>query len=165
MTFGQEIPMRTSDLPPLDEVLYHKGSALLLDRVIEHTDLQTIAHIDAGKSRWLQARDGSIPTWLAIEYMAQCMAAHEGLFSYIHNREVHGGFLMSVSRLKIHVVEIPIEMSLHVCSRPLRGRPELGAISHTCSIFTEEGGIESAPLAEGRLSVSVEKVVPTTDSI
>ena len=157
--------MRTSNLPPLGKVLYHKGSALLLDRVIEHTDSQTIAQIDAAKSRWLQGRDGSIPTWLAIEYMAQCMAAHEGLFSYIHNREVHGGFLMSVSQLKIHVTEIPIDTSLHVCSRPLRGRPELGAISHTCSVFTEEGGIASAPLAEGRLSVSVEKVVPTADSV
>ena len=153
--------MHGIDLPPIEEVVYHRGCVLLLHEVVEHSDRHTIARIDVSRQTWLTRPDGRVAAWIAIEYMAQCFAAHEGLISYFQNRDLSPGFLIGVNRLRLYEPEIQADAWLRVCTRPLRGRPGLGALSHTGSVHVEESGSEGTLVAEGRLSIATGQSVPT----
>lgn len=152
--------MRSTELPPIDQVIHHRGEVLLLDDVIEHDDSHTVARVDLSKKKWLQRSDGTTPGWIALEYMAQCIAVHEGLYSYLHDRDLHGGFLISVRDLEIHVREFAADLQLSVHARPMRGRPGLGALSHECSIYSAMEGSSGSLLARGRLSIFIDASSP-----
>ena len=149
--------MRTDELPPLEDVLCHRGSVLLLHEIVEHSDQHTVARVDVSRQSWLKRQDGSVAAWVAIEYMAQCFAAHEGLVADFQNRHLPLGFLIGVHRLRLYVPEIRADWRLRVRTRAARGRPGLGALSHSSSVHTEELGSEQTLGAEGRLSVSAQK--------
>ena len=149
--------MRTKKLPPIEKVIRHRGEVLLLDDVIEHADDFTAALVDLSQKKWLQRNDGTTPSWVAIEYMAQCIALHEGLYSHTHDQSTHGGFLITVKSLEIHVEEFGANARLLVEARPIRGRPGLGALSHECSIYSDEEKVsERSLLARGRLSIFID---------
>ena len=149
--------MRTNKLPPIERVIRHRGEVLLLDDVIEHADDHTLALVDLSREKWLRRNDGTTPSWVAIEYMAQCIAVHEGLYSHTHDQSTYGGFLITVKSLEIHIEEFGANARLLVEARPIRGRPGLGALSHECSIYSdEEEASERSLLARGRLSIFID---------
>ena len=150
--------MFSNELPSIDQVMQHGSDVMLLDEVIEHGDEKTIARAELSKKKWLQRDDGTTPSWVAVEYMAQCIAVHEGLRSHIHDRDLHTGFLISVRSLEVHVKEFASDSRLQIHTQPLRGRPGLGALSHQCAIYLEEEGAKGALLATGRLSIFIENV-------
>ena len=143
-----------SELPLPEHVLRHSGSVLLLHEILEHSEEQTIASVDVSRQSWLKKRDGTVDPWVAIEYMAQCFAAHEGLIAISRNLDLPRGFLIGVKQVRFCAPKIGANTSLHVRTKPSRGRPGLGALSHDCAVFHVEANSGSTLLAEGRLTVS-----------
>ena len=147
--------MDATELPSLARLMPHRGGMLLLERVLEHDGDSTLARVVVGGQSWLQREDGSVPSWLALEYMAQCVAAHEGLRARAEGRPPPLGFLVAAHGLRLHRANFAADALLRVRARRLRGRPGLGVLSHQCSVHGVGEDGNDALLAEGRLSVSL----------
>ncbi len=145
----------SADLPPVSELVPHRGIILLLDRILEHDGKSTAAQVSVERQNWLKRSGGSVGSWLAVEYMAQCIAAHEGLLARAEGRPLPRGFLVAVSGLRLYQPEFEAGDVLRVSARKLRGRHGLGVLSHTCTIHKDFDAEDARLLAEGRLSISV----------
>jgi predicted hotdog family 3-hydroxylacyl-ACP dehydratase len=150
-----------TELPPVDEVVPHQGRVLLLDCVLEHDKEATTVSIDVGRQTWLTRDDGSVASWVALEFMAQCVAAHEGVCALLEGRPPIRGSLAAASGLRLYRSSFEAGSMLHVHTRRIRGRPGLGAISHFCTIREAKEFGEGPLLAEGRLSFSIPKANPS----
>jgi len=135
----------------------HHGESILLDRVVAHDSESTTARVIVGSQRWLRREDGSVAAWLAIEYMAQCAAAHERLLGRTGTGDPSIGFLAKITRLRFRTSSFQGGEHLMVRVRRIRGRPGLGALSHSCEIFRESDDPQAEPIAEGRLSTVLER--------
>lgn len=147
--------MKETELPDVLEVLPHRSPVLLLERLLAHAADVTTARVRVGDAAWLRGPGGSAPAWLALEYMAQCIAAHEGLLAREEGRPLPRGFLVGARGLRLHVAGFGAGELLRVSARRSRGRPGLGVLSHSCTIHSEQPGAEGELLAEGRLSVAL----------
>ena len=143
--------MEASDLPPVLEVLPHRSPVVLIDRLLAHDPAATTVRVTVSENHWLLRSDGSAPPWLALEYMAQCVAAHEGLLALADGRPLPRGFLVGAHGLRMHAPGFAAGEVLLVRAARQRGRAGLGVLSHRCSVSNEEGD----QLAEGRLSVAL----------
>jgi predicted hotdog family 3-hydroxylacyl-ACP dehydratase len=152
--------------PTIEELMPHRGTVVLLHRILRHDSESTDALISIAKQKWLKDENGTVAGSLAVEYMAQCVAAHEGLLALDEGRPPPTGFLVGVTGLRLEVAEFAADAELCVRSRRVRGRPSLGALSHQCELYLDRSDpdrpIDSSSrdepgplLAEGRLSVSV----------
>ena len=143
------------ELAPVIELVPHRDPVLLLERLLDHDGESTIALVDIGGQSWLKRDDGSVAAWLAPEYMAQCVAAHEGMLARTENRLLERGFLIAVLGLELHCREFGPAERLRVRVGRFRGRAGLGVLSHRCTIHMDAGGRDGRLLAEGRLCVAV----------
>ena len=68
-------------LPPISELLPHRATMLLLDRVVDFADDTLVAEYAPRADAWYaDAGDaGAMPGWIGIELMAQAIAAHVAL--------------------------------------------------------------------------------------
>ncbi len=142
---------------PIEQLIPHHGASVLLDHVIAHDAESTTAEVIVGNQSWLRQSDGSVASWLAIEYMAQCVAAHESLCAHAKGRTVPLGFLVGVTGLRLGVSHFGAGEQLRVRVQRIRGRSGLGALSHACAIFTGNEDGDTAPVAEGRLTIVLDR--------
>jgi predicted hotdog family 3-hydroxylacyl-ACP dehydratase len=138
---------------PVAELIPHHGDSILLSRVTHHDADATRASVVVSDQRWLKRPDGSVASWLAVEYMAQCIGAHEGLVAHEECRQIDVGFLVRVSELRLTVPRFERDDVLEVRTRRVRGRPGIGALAHQCSIHRMDDREEL--LAEGRLMLAI----------
>ena len=152
------------EYPSIETLMPHRGPVLLLDRVIQHDSNVTTSLIRVDRQRFLTRDDGSVASWVSVEYLAQGVAAHEGLLAYYDGRPLPLGFLVAVNQLVLHEDAYKSDARLMVRALRVRGRPEMGALSHQCTLhlvgetFGEGRGDafdEGALVAEGRISVSI----------
>lgn len=142
-------------LPSLADVMPQQGSMILLDRVIDHDDVQgTRCSVDLAKQTWLRRKDSSIPVWVALEYMAQCIAAHEGYRAWHQGRKLDRGLFVGARRVHFHRADFQGTGELEVRARYLRGRAGLGALSYSCEI-RRKGGEDDEVWVEGTLNVAL----------
>jgi predicted hotdog family 3-hydroxylacyl-ACP dehydratase len=147
--------MPSVEAPSIEDLIPHRGDSILIDRVVAHDRDSTTVEVTVGGGRWLRREDGSVASWLAIEYMAQCIAAHEGMLAYADGRILQPGFLVSVNGLHLGPACFSANERLTVSARRVRGRSGLGVLSHACTIFAEGGGRNAESIAEGRLSIGL----------
>jgi predicted hotdog family 3-hydroxylacyl-ACP dehydratase len=146
---------RTDALPPVSEILPHHGRAALLDRVESHDAEETCCAVEIDGSAWLHRAEGTVPAWVGMEYMAQCIAAHEGCIAYREGRTLEPGFLVRARRVRFHHPAYRPGEVLRVRARRLRGRPKLRAMAFACEIRI--GTDPTAPVAaEAELTVALE---------
>ncbi len=81
----------------VSELVPHAGKMLLLDRVIVYDEESLTAELTVHEDG-LFDRDGFIPAWLGIEYMAQAVAAHTGIIDKLEGRPVRMGLLLGTRR-------------------------------------------------------------------
>ncbi len=153
--------MNVNDLPPVSELLPHQGKVLLLDRVLEHSAESTTARVSIERQTWLKREDGSVASWVAIEYMAQCIAAHEGIRAHLSGCPPVPGSLAAVVGIRLYRSYFDAGELLRVRTRRARGRPGLGVISHFCTVHEDRRTGEGQLLAEGRLSIAIPKPNPS----
>ena len=134
-----------------------QGAMILLDSVIVHDPVEgTRCAIDLEKQTWLKAKDSSIPAWVALEYMAQCIAAHEGYRAWRDGRKLDLGLFVGARRVHFYRARFQSSDALEVRVRYLRGRAGLGALSYACEIRGEiEPGQGDEVWVEGTLNVAL----------
>ena len=94
--------MNVNDLPPVSELLPHQGKVLLLDRVLEHDAQSTTTRVSIERQTWLKRDDGSVASWVALEYMAQCIAAHEGIRAHLRGVPPFRGSLAAAVGVRLY---------------------------------------------------------------
>ena len=142
--------MSPSGFPPIATLLPHAGPMCLLERVTEHQRSHTVCSVDPSRSALLAAPDGSVPVWVGLEYMAQCIAAHGGLVARALGEPLRPGVLLGSRRLRFGVGRFASDRELRVTARHHRG--ERGLVSFDCEVREASGG---PPLVEGRLNVYI----------
>src|SRR5207247_882287 len=65
--------------PGIEEVLPQAGRMVLLTRIVGHTEERTTCAVEVSTASPFYDGQGGVPAWVALEYMAQCVAAHGGL--------------------------------------------------------------------------------------
>ena len=136
--------------PPVGELVPQRGAMSLLARVLSHDARGTSCAVDPAASGLLRAPDGTLPAWVALEYMAQCIAAHGGLVSRARGEPSRIGFFVGTRRASFSVPTLPLSEELHVRAEPLHAGA--GLLSFACSL---ERASDRERLAEGQLSVFI----------
>ena len=140
-----------SAFPPLDAVLPQTGAMRLLSHVVSHTREQTVCAVDPSGSELFRDAAGGVPSWVALEYMAQCVCAHGMLLDGLAAPKP--GLLVGAKRLVRHVDEFAPDESLLVFARILQRIGRLASLE--CEL--RSGG---ELLAEATLSVFVPDSLP-----
>jgi len=133
--------------PPIEELVPHAAGMLLLDRVLEHDSDATRCAVRVDDSVLFRSDDGSVPSWLAVEYMAQCVAAHAGLLARARGEKPKPGLLLGSRRLVLRRPTFESGGLLEVRARHGTGS---SAMAFHCEVREREG---TEPLVEGRLNV------------
>jgi len=136
--------------PPIERVLPHEGPSILLARVVEHEADRTVCLAAPERAGLYRGDDGGVPSWVGLEMMAQCMAAHAGLRAHAKGEPPSIGFLLGTRRLKLLAAELPLDRSLEVHAERLWGDGRM--VSFTCSIREADGG---AALVTGNVNAYV----------
>jgi predicted hotdog family 3-hydroxylacyl-ACP dehydratase len=121
---------------------------LFLQRVLAHAGGETRCALAIDAQPLFRAPDGSIQSFVGIEYMAQCIAAHAGLLARAAGERPRVGYLVGSRRLCFHAPRFERGQRLAICAVPLWGE-ETGMASFACRIEDADSG---ALLVEGRLS-------------
>ena len=134
-----------ADLPPITAILPHQPPMLLLDDITawegKNFACRVILRDD---SPFVEA--GRAPAALAIEYMAQCIAAYVGMRGHARGEAVQIGYLIGARDVTLPAEDFRVGDVLHVTSSHLWGDEALG--SFACAI--ERGARE---IASGTLNV------------
>jgi predicted hotdog family 3-hydroxylacyl-ACP dehydratase len=132
----------SSSVPPIEEVLPHRGIMLLVERVVtwdaEHAAVAATARRDA----WY-AEDGVMPSWIGIELMAQAIAAHVGLIARSQGRPPQRGVLLGTRQFRSSCTRFPAEQELLVTAR-VSYRDESGLGSYDAIIDLEGAEVATA---------------------
>jgi predicted hotdog family 3-hydroxylacyl-ACP dehydratase len=154
--------MNAAELPPIEGLVPHRGESILLDRVLEHDDESTVARVVVGSCNCLEKANGTIAPWVVLEYMSQCIAAHESLLAADGRGSRTPGFLTAAVGVRLHRSHFEVGEQLRVRTQRTRGRLGLGVFSHFCTIHRENAAGEGSLLAEGRLTISIPKAARTS---
>jgi predicted hotdog family 3-hydroxylacyl-ACP dehydratase len=121
---------------------------LLLDAVLEHGPEHAVCSATPAASRLFQDAAGRVPTWVGLEYLAQCMAVYGALADRATGRPPRIGPFIGGRRLRLRADHFEPEQVLRVTVRHLRG--ERGLVAFEGRI---QDGEQGEPLVEGRLHV------------
>lgn len=142
--------MSAEPFPPVAELLPHSGCMVWLSRILTHTADATTCAVDIEERTMLRGADGHVPSWVGVEYMAQCIAAHGGLLSRARGEPQKRGFLVSVRKAIFHTPYFAIGQTLEVHARHVRG--QRGLLTFDCAIHDGVGG---DALAMARVNVYI----------
>ena len=121
-------------LAPIESILPHRGTMLLLAGVESCDDecLAAVAHVNP--AAWYADTRGNMPAWIGIELMAQAIAAHVGLLSTRDGQPARPGVLLGSRKYEACVPAFEQGQPLRVEARELlRGAEGHGAYECTIS--------------------------------
>ncbi len=123
--------MTTFTMPPIAEVVPHSERMLLLDRVVQYDDRSLTAALTIRpESPFVRA--GSVGTWVALEYMAQAIAAFAGCEARTRGEPPKVGFLIGSRNFTCNTPRLPVGATMHVTvERQLQDESGLGSFTGT----------------------------------
>lgn len=134
-------------LPPIEDLLPHRGTMLLLDRVVEFAGDTVVAEYAPRADAWYADGSGNMPGWLGIELMAQAVAAHVALVKRLAGLPGKMGALLGTRAYRASAASFAADCVLEVRAREVF-RDESGLAGYECAIA--QGG---AVLADAVLKV------------
>jgi predicted hotdog family 3-hydroxylacyl-ACP dehydratase len=134
--------------PPVADLVPHSGGMLLLDHVIAHEATHTVCATSADRSALFAIPDGRVPSWVGVEYMAQCAAVHGKLSERDRGDAPRPGLLLGSRRLEIHQPFFEAGDCLEVEARHHMG--ETGLVAFDCAIRSTA---KRETLVEGRVNL------------
>ncbi len=139
----------THPFPDVAELLPHRGTMLLLDRVTGFTtDTATVqATPDAGA--WYADAEGCMPAWIGLELMAQAVGVHVGLAHHYQGLPQKAGVLLGTRSYRSAAACFPAGTPLMVHAA-MAFRDPSGLGSYECTISQPGNPV---PLAEATLKV------------
>jgi predicted hotdog family 3-hydroxylacyl-ACP dehydratase len=141
--------MTGSSYPPVHDVLPHAGRMVLLTSIVDHTETRTTCTVDVEPGTAFSDADGGVPAWVALEYMAQCIAAHGGLRARAAGDPITIGFLLGSRSVTLHTPRFTPGQRLEVEAAHVWGEQDL--FSFACTVRDAGTG---ATLVEGTLAVA-----------
>lgn len=124
-------PSQQSPLPHPSSVLPHQAPMILIDELLSATETTLTARVLLrDDSPFVQ--DGRVSSLIAVEYMAQSIAAMAGLRRWGRGEEVKLGFLLGCRELAIEIPELRTGDDLTVEVRETWTTEELGHFQ--CSV-------------------------------
>jgi predicted hotdog family 3-hydroxylacyl-ACP dehydratase len=135
----------TPSFLPIGDYLPHRGRMVLLDRVLEAAAGRIVCAVGV-RGDSVFCRDGRVPAYVGIEYMAQTAGALVGWESREKGEPVKTGFLVSAREYVSSVDGFPAGAELAVEAREdWRDGDGIGVMS--CVIFHPS----ATPVAQARL--------------
>jgi predicted hotdog family 3-hydroxylacyl-ACP dehydratase len=136
--------------------LLQAGAMRVLERVLAHDARATVCEARIAETTPLCER-GAAPAWLAIELLAQAMAAHGGLVA--STGAPRRGFLVSARRIELRTRAFRVGERLWVRAEHQRG--ELGMVAFACALGSgapprSAEDARARALASGSLAAFVE---------
>ena len=141
--------MTSAGYPPVADLLPHAGRMVLLTRVLAHTKTQTTCAVEISPGSVFADADGGVPAWVALEYMAQCIAAHGGLRASAAGEPVAIGVLLGTRSVTLHTSRFHPGQRLEVEATHVWGEQEF--FSFACTVRDAR---TRAMLVEGTLTVA-----------
>ena len=139
----------TASYPPVADVLPQAGRMVLLTGIVDHTDRRTTCIVEISPASTFAEADGGVPAWVALEYMAQCIAAHGGLRARAAGDPVTPGFLLGSRSIVLHTARFRAGQRLEVEAAHVWGEHDF--FSFACAVRDAATG---ATLVEGTLAVA-----------
>lgn len=125
----------------VEEVVPHAGIMSLLDRVVDCGEDWLVAEVSIGPQTLFVEEQG-VPAWVGIEYMAQAIAAFDGVLRRQRGLESVVGFLVGTRRYSSSHSYFPAGSTLTVrVEREFQADNGLGVFA--CSIRAAAPGGES----------------------
>jgi predicted hotdog family 3-hydroxylacyl-ACP dehydratase len=119
--------------PPIDAILPHRGTMLLIDAVLTCADQRLTAEAHVHSDAWYADADGAMPAWIGIELMAQAIAAHISLLAIRAGDRARHGVLLGTRSYTALLPAFPARARLVVeATELLRG--EEGHSAYECAI-------------------------------
>lgn len=122
-----------TEFAPIETILPHRGTMLLLDRISTCTDAALTAHASVRADAWYADADGAMPAWIGIELMAQAIAAHVGLLAMRAGGKARPGVLLGTRRYEAHRSAFALGAQLRIETKELL-RSDEGHGAYECAI-------------------------------
>jgi predicted hotdog family 3-hydroxylacyl-ACP dehydratase len=143
-------------MPALRELLPQRGAMRLLSHALEHSEARTRCALDPAASALFARPEGSIPAFVALEWMAQCAAAHGALRAHAQGERPPAGLLLRARDVRLRAACFRPGETLLVEARAAGASGAL--LRFECEVWREG---EREPLASGLLSVQVRGNLPS----
>lgn len=133
------------DLSSLDilDIIPHKPPMALIDKVVEFTP-ETITAVVTITDQSLFFQNGGVPSYVGIEYMAQAVAAWNGLIARQNNLPGGIGYLLGTRKMKLIIENFKEGSHLEIKGRCKFTDGEIA--SFECSIHLDGTEVASAAL-------------------
>jgi len=99
---------------PIAELIPHAGNMILIDQVLRFADDDIETQLTVRAGGLFNEADGSLPAWVAIELMAQSVAAYAGCQARLRGEPVELGFLLGTRKFQCNVEHFPLGSQLHI---------------------------------------------------
>lgn len=130
----------------VDDLVPHRGDMSWLDTVVS-ADADTVVAEATIRPDSFFVRDGALPIWVGVEFMAQSVAAWAGHRGRLQGRPARIGFLLGTRRFDVHRQAFRVGERLRIeASCELMGDNGLGMFA--CRIL-----VDGEVAAEANLSV------------
>jgi predicted hotdog family 3-hydroxylacyl-ACP dehydratase len=121
---------------PVTQLLPHRRSMLLVDRLLEATDEMVRVEAVVKRGSCFVTEEG-LPGWVGAELMAQAMACWSGWQQLRLGNPARLGFLVSLRRYECSLPFFPIGSHLVIEARP-EFVADNGLAAFFCTIFLED---------------------------
>jgi len=137
--------METLNLPPIEQILAHRGSMLLLDQLVSFSHESATAAYTPRPDAWYADEAGNMPGWIGLELMAQTVAAHVGLLKFEQKQPQKQGALLGTRRYVAHRPWVAAGTPLSI-ETTLVYRDSSGIGAYDCRLFSAETTLATATL-------------------
>lgn len=132
-------------LPPIEDILPHRGTMLLLDRVLAFDAESASTEYTPRRDTWYADANGDMPAWIGIELMAQTSAAQIGLQQHSAGAPPRQGVLLGTRHYAAKRPTFAAGEALLIRA-VLVFRDESGLGAYDCSILAGGEEVASATL-------------------
>ncbi|MEX3976141.1 hotdog family protein [Paraburkholderia caribensis] len=126
-------PETSEAFPPINTILPHRGTMLLVDGVSACGDEALTAYATVRGDAWYADEDGAMPAWIGIELMAQGVAAHVALLAMRAGGRARPGVLLGTRSYRAHVSAFARDAQLTIDVQEVL-RSDAGHSAYECTI-------------------------------
>lgn len=123
----------SASFPPMEAIIPHRGTMLLVDAVTSCGDDTLTARATVRPDAWYADGHGAMPAWIGIELMAQAVAAHVSLIAMRAGGRARPGVLLGTRSYQAHVSTFARDARLVIGVREVL-RSEEGHGAYECTI-------------------------------
>ena len=132
-------------LPSVEDLLPHRGTMLLLDRLISFESKSITSEYVPNEDAWYADEQGNMPSWIGIELMAQTVAAHAGVLKRAESAPLKQGVLLGTRRYTSTQPAFAAGETLRVQAKIIY-RDTAGFVAYECGISVRGKEVANAML-------------------